>query len=117
MTARTLLTQIVSDLNAFDEKYTDLFALDATVSDVASGQMRTGKSDIKSYFKQYFIDFSVQTSVNKINDLVDNHVVADVTFHGDFTDDFAPEGNVDAVLELITNEDKVQTMIIKLIVN
>ena len=43
-----------------------------------------------------------------------DEVLAHVTFHGDFSDSFAPDGDVDATIELATTGHKIHKMIIKL---
>ena len=64
-------------------------------------------------FKAIFFAHNVQTSIHSVEPLNDE-VLAHVTFHGDFSDSFASDGNVDATIELATTGHKIHKMIIKL---
>ena len=111
MSASTPMYQVISYLNDLDGSYVSLFAPDAIVSDVASKQISVGLPDIQSYFKQYFFAHNVQTSIHSVEERW-----SPSTRHLPwwFSDSFAPDGDVDATIELATTGHKIHKMIIKL---
>jgi hypothetical protein len=113
MSTSAPIYQLAAYLNDQDDSVVTLFSPTAELVDVASKASALGQVAIRDYFRQYFFDKNVTSSIKDVVETPEG-LVAAVSFVGDFTDDFAPSGTMDGSFTVIITNRHIQSLQINL---
>jgi len=90
--------------NAYDtQKFVNQWHQNAILNDPSVGQVFKGHQGIKTYFEEYFIGYSTQTKLVKLEVISNNKANIKVEFSGTF-----PGNKIGGTFEFIFKDGKIE---------
>jgi len=111
MDIKEFIQDWIDKSNTYDtENYLKKWHKDAVLDDPSVGKIFKGHSGIKQYFESYFLDYSTQTRLVKMEIISDHEVHLEVEFTGEF-----PEGKIGGIFEFILKDGKIDRAVADLL--
>jgi ketosteroid isomerase-like protein len=105
MNIKSFIEEWIIAANSYNtQKYLEFYSEEAILNDPSVGREFIGHSGIKEYFTKYFIGYSTQTEIVKL-DISENTAYLEVEFTGDF-----PEGKIGGSFDFTFSDGKIITL-------